>query len=118
MKFEKYEPNGNIKELRWKVTNRAPKYYTHANGNLEYDSNKGLNLQYNFLNLPKQLGQMSLVYDAIGRKWFKYGEFGTTSAASSITMASWRRYTPRMGAWWRSIRVVQCEILLPELLSN
>ena len=30
MKFEEYEPNGNIKELRWKVTNRAPKYYTYS----------------------------------------------------------------------------------------
>jgi len=28
MKSQGYEPNGNIQELRWKITNRAPKYYT------------------------------------------------------------------------------------------
>ena len=38
----------------------------------------------NFLNLPTQIGPMSLLYDATGRKWFKYGEFGTTSYASGI----------------------------------
>jgi RHS repeat-associated protein len=27
MRFQEYEPNGNIKELRWKITSRAPKYY-------------------------------------------------------------------------------------------
>jgi hypothetical protein len=27
MRFQEYEPNGNIKELRWKVTSRSPKYY-------------------------------------------------------------------------------------------
>ena len=37
-----------------------------------------------FLYLPSEIGQMRLVYDATGRKWFKYGEFGTTSYASGI----------------------------------
>jgi RHS repeat-associated protein len=27
MRFQEYEPNGNIKELRWKITSRSPKYY-------------------------------------------------------------------------------------------
>ncbi|MCB0540826.1 MAG: hypothetical protein KDE33_25150, partial [Bacteroidetes bacterium] len=34
MKFQEYERNGNIKELRWKITNRAPKYYRYSYGPL------------------------------------------------------------------------------------
>ena len=40
---------------------------------------------------------MRLVYDATGRKWFKYGEFGTTSytSASSTSMGNWKAiYAP------------------------
>ncbi|MCB9266042.1 MAG: RHS repeat-associated core domain-containing protein [Lewinellaceae bacterium] len=192
MKFEEYEPNGNIKEQRWKITNRAPKYYTYSydalnrvtgapygflyrspsqgilavqsnqyaapsfgydavgnitaikrmgmvagvdcfepktidnldldyepmshrllkvkdtaptdgrphgfkpgandnalyqhddNGNMTYDPHKGLSMHYNFLNLPSQIGQMRLTYDATGRKWSKDGEFGVTSYVSGI----------------------------------
>ena len=34
-----------------------------------------------FLNLPTQIGQMRLIYDATGCKWFKHGEFGVTGYA-------------------------------------
>ena len=59
-------------------------YQHDDNGNMTYDPHKGLNMQYNFLNLPSQIGQMRLTYDATGRKWSKDGEFGTTSYASGI----------------------------------
>ena len=49
-----------------------------------YDPHKGLSMQYNFLNLPSEISQMRLIYDATGRKWFKYGEFGVTGYASGI----------------------------------
>ncbi|MCB9352828.1 MAG: hypothetical protein H6573_35895 [Lewinellaceae bacterium] len=35
MRFEQYEPNGNIKELRWKITSRT-KYYQYS-----YDPSTG-----------------------------------------------------------------------------
>ena len=48
MRFEQYEPNGNIKELRWKITSRAPKYYQYS-----YDPlNRLISANYGFLELP------------------------------------------------------------------
>lgn len=50
------------------------------NGNLISDEHKGLDISYNFLNLPKQItgsGTVDLTYDALGRKWKKVGTTGT-----------------------------------------
>jgi len=112
MKFEGYEPNGNIQELRWKITNRAPKYYTYGYdplnrvGGAGYgyfsNSNPGggsasgggitavpsqeysvLGISYDAVGNITDTGQL-MVYDATGRKWLKYGEFGVTGYASGI----------------------------------
>ena len=58
------------------TVNKEYKY--DENGNIRLDRNKGaLASDYNYLNLPKQIGQMTILYDALGRKWSKTGESGT-----------------------------------------
>jgi hypothetical protein len=48
-------------------------YQYDQNGNLTLDTDKSLSISYNFLNLPSQLGSLSILYDATGRKWRKAG---------------------------------------------
>ncbi len=59
--------------------------YTYDdNGNLIQDNNKNLSFTYNYLNLPKTIGQASFLYDADGTKWRKIGEDGITEYANGI----------------------------------
>ena len=52
-----------------------PPYSYDDNGNLTHDPHKGISISsYNFLNLPEQIGNMQITYDATGRKWEKIGE--------------------------------------------
>jgi hypothetical protein len=43
-------------------------YQYDQNGNLTLDTDKTLPISYNFLNLPSQLGSLSILYNATGRK--------------------------------------------------
>jgi RHS repeat-associated protein len=54
------------------------------NGNLTLDTDKSLSISYNFLNLPSQLGSLSILYDATGRKWRKAGPSSTTLYSNGI----------------------------------
>ncbi|WP_282781062.1 RHS repeat domain-containing protein, partial [Phaeodactylibacter xiamenensis] len=59
--------------------------YTYDdNGNLIRDNNKNLSFTYNYLNLPRRIGQARFVYDADGTKWRKIGEDGITEYANGI----------------------------------
>ena len=52
-----------------------PPYSYDDNGNLTHDPHKSISISsYNFLNLPEQIGNMQITYDATGRKWEKKGE--------------------------------------------
>jgi YD repeat-containing protein len=74
MRFQEYEPNGNIKELRWKVTSRSPKYYE-----LSYDPlNRLTAADYGHFEVPalstpdpqkvptQHYSVPSIGYDAVG----------------------------------------------------
>jgi hypothetical protein len=74
MRFQEYEPNGNIKELRWKVTSRSPKYYE-----LSYDPlNRLTAADYGHFEVPalstpdpqkvptQHYSVPSMGYDAVG----------------------------------------------------
>jgi RHS repeat-associated protein len=62
-----------------------PSYTYDDNGNMTYDPNKSISLSsYNFLNLPEQIGQMQITYDATGKKWKKIGQNGTTYYLNGI----------------------------------
>jgi hypothetical protein len=44
---------------------------------------KNLPISYNFLNLPSQMGSLSILYDATGRKWRKPGSPRPRSTATA-----------------------------------
>ncbi|MCB9304522.1 MAG: hypothetical protein H6566_28140 [Lewinellaceae bacterium] len=94
MRFEQYEPNGNIKELRWKITSRAPKYYQYS-----YDPlNRLTSANYGFLELPanatpgqgpqavasEEFSVPGIGYDAVGniKSITRKGEVGAVAGAS------------------------------------
>jgi len=70
---------GTMGQLGFKDGSSSSTQYSYdPNGNIKLDRNKGnLSFNYNYLNLPENIGQMSLLYDALGRKWSKTGESGT-----------------------------------------
>ena len=59
-------------------------YRYDDNGNMTHDAHKGLNITYNFLNLPEDFGNMEVTYDATGRKWEKQSGNNTTEYISGI----------------------------------
>ncbi|MCB9292202.1 MAG: hypothetical protein H6559_03585 [Lewinellaceae bacterium] len=72
MKFEEYEPNGNIKELRWKITNRAPKYYTYS-----YDAlNRVTGAPYGFLYRSPSQGILAVQSNQYAAPSFGYDAVG------------------------------------------
>ncbi|WP_240618472.1 hypothetical protein [Pedobacter yonginense] len=62
--------------------------YTYdVNGNLKTDSQKGITLQYNYLNLPSQVTgsqSISYTYDATGKKLKKVSAAGTVDYVDGI----------------------------------
>ena len=58
------------------ASSAAIHYEYDNNGNMVSDAHKGLNITYNYLNLPEDFGDMEVTYDATGRKWEKEGENG------------------------------------------
>jgi len=48
--------------------NGSGSYTYDSNGNTTYVPNKGLNISYNYLNLPDNIGSISYLYDAAGNK--------------------------------------------------
>jgi hypothetical protein len=45
-----------------KVSGQPAPYQYDQNGNLTLDTDKSLSIPYNFLNLPSQLGSLSILY--------------------------------------------------------
>ena len=66
-------------------TSASIQYAYDNNGNLTQDAHKSLyNITYNFLNLPEQIGNMQVTYDATGKKWKKVGASGNTEYLNGI----------------------------------
>jgi len=67
-----YENNGTSNRLQ-NVDNMTGTYGYDGNGNVSYDARNGVNIGYNFLNLPQLVSQngntlSTYIYDALGRK--------------------------------------------------
>ncbi len=67
-------------------------YVYDQNGNLITDPYKGLTIQYNFLNLPKQItkggSSITIRYDVTGRKWSQTGPEGIREYVGAINYLS------------------------------
>jgi len=86
---------------------QANEYAYDGNGNLNKDDNKGYNsIQYNYLNLPKQVGttndNIKYIYDAAGTKLAKIGTSGnyTYYAGSFVYSGSSLNYILTKEGMW------------------
>jgi len=81
-----YENGGTSNHLQ-NVDGLTGTYGYDANGNVSHDARNGVNIGYNFLNLPQSItgGQnLSYVYDATGRKLRKVSGNVTTDYVNGI----------------------------------
>ena len=69
-------------------------YYYDFNGNMELDENKGIQIDYNYLNLPKRVrpsstgsDEIKYIYDASGVKWQKIAKSGTATDTTTYCNA-------------------------------
>jgi len=81
-----YENGGTSNRLQ-NVDGLTGTYGYDANGNVSYDARNGVNIGYNFLNLPRSITgnqNLSYVYDATGRKLRKVSGNVTTDYINGI----------------------------------